>query len=188
MEKTRHIFSFLIVVLPISLITGPAIPDITISIGSIFFLIYLYINKEINIFSENNWLLISLIFWLYLLISGIFSYDVKGSLINALIFFRYLMIPLIVFYFVMSYSYYRNLIVTVIFFSVLFVALDSFYQFLNYDSYNGFKEDIFGYKPDFAKYNRLTGPFKDLVPGAYISKLSFFGLISHYNHYYFWTV
>ena len=36
---------------------------------------------------------------------------------------------------------------------------------------------MFGYVPDFAKYNRLTGPFKDLVPGAYISKFSFFGLI-----------
>ena len=54
--------------------------------------------------------------------------------------------------------------------------MDSLYQFLNYDDVNGFGKDIFGYTPDFAVHNRLTGPFKDLVPGAYVSKFFLIGL------------
>ena len=176
MEITKKFFAFFLILLPITLISGPAIPDITITLSSIFFLVYLIYNKNIIYLSAYNWFKISIIFWLYLLFASLFAFNIFEAFSNSLIFIRYLMIPIILIYFVFEDNFFKKNIIKIIFFSILFVAIDTFYQFLNYDSFNGFKSDIFGYEPDFAKFNRLTGPFKDLVPGAYISKFSFIGL------------
>ncbi len=177
MEITKKIFAFFLILLPVSLISGPAIPDITITLTSIIFLIYLIYTKNIKYLSEYNWFKISIIFWLYLLFASLFAFNVFEAFSNSLIFLRYFMIPIILMYFVFDDNFFKKNIIKIIFFSILFVVIDTFYQFLNYDSFNGFKSDIFGYVPDFAKFNRLTGPFKDLVPGAYIAKFSFIGLI-----------
>ena len=48
MQITRKLFAFFLILLPFSLISGPAIPDITITFSSIFFLIYLIYNKNIK--------------------------------------------------------------------------------------------------------------------------------------------
>jgi len=177
MQTTRKLFAFFLILLPLSLISGPAIPDITITLSSIFFLIYLIFNKNIKHLIEYNWFKVSIVFWLYLLFASLFAFNIFEAFSNSLIFIRYLMIPIILIYFVFEDNFFKKKIIIIIFFSILFVILDAFYQFLNYDSFNGFKSDLFGYVPDFAKFNRLTGPFKDLVPGAYISKFSFIGLI-----------
>ena len=63
----RNFSFFLILIMPFSLIAGPAIPDISITlIGIIFLFILLFENKFHNIF-EHKWVLISLIFWLFIL-------------------------------------------------------------------------------------------------------------------------
>ena len=187
MEITRKFFAFFLILLPISLISGPAIPDITVTLSSIMFLIYLFYNKNIKYLSKYNWFKISIVFWLYLLVASLFAFNVFEAFSNSLIFIRYFMIPIILIYFVFEDRFFKKNIIKIIFFSILFVVLDTFYQFLNYDSFNGFKSDIFGYVPDFAKLNRLTGPFKDLVPGAYVSKFSFIGMIFfsfYFKNYY----
>ena len=167
MQITRKLFAFFLILLPFSLISGPAIPDITITLSSIFFLIYLFYNKNIKYLIEYNWFKVSIVFWLYLLFASLFAFNIFEAFSSSLIFIRYLMIPIILIYFVFEDNFFKKKIITIIFFSILFVILDVFYQFLNYDSFNGFKSDIFGYVPDFAKFNRLTGPFKDLVPGLH---------------------
>ena len=183
MEITKKIFSIFLILLPISLISGPAIPDITITMSSIFFLIYLIYQNNIKYLYKHAWFKISVFFWCYLLFSSLFAYNVFNALSNSFIFIRYLMIPIIILYLVFEDNFFKKFIIITIFISILFVLFDSFYQFLNYDSFNGFKGDIFGYVPDFAKYNRLTGPFKDLVPGAYISKFCFVGLVFFYFYF-----
>ena len=44
----------------------------------------------------------------------------------------------------------------------------------------GFREDIFGYVPDNSPHFRLTGPFKDLVPGSFIARFAFLGIVALY--------
>ena len=99
MEITRKFFAFFLILLPISLISGPAIPDITVSLSSIFFLIYLIYNKNIKYLSEYNWFKISIIFWLYLLFASLFAFNIFEAFSNSLIFIRYFMIPMILIYF-----------------------------------------------------------------------------------------
>ena len=73
MVITRKFFAFFLILLPITLISGPAIPDITITLSAIIFLIYLIYNKNIKYLSEYNWFKISIFFWLYLLLASLLS-------------------------------------------------------------------------------------------------------------------
>ena len=44
-----NILKLFVVLLPLTLISGPAIPDVTISLSALFFLIYIIIEKKKNI-------------------------------------------------------------------------------------------------------------------------------------------
>ena len=46
MQSSEKFFSFLFLLIPLFLITGPALPDIVITLGLIFGIIYFIYNKE----------------------------------------------------------------------------------------------------------------------------------------------
>ena len=46
--KIENFLSYLLLILPISLISGPFLPDLIISISSIIFLFFLFYKKEIS--------------------------------------------------------------------------------------------------------------------------------------------
>ena len=78
------IFPFVLIsLIPLTLITGPAIPDISVTISCIFFIILL-LRKKINT-SSDIFLYYTLFFWLALLIlnlinfSNALSAEVTGS-------------------------------------------------------------------------------------------------------------
>ncbi len=168
---------FLFVIIFISifffLISGPAIPDILLTF---FVLITLYFKKQIIFKDRIKLLLIFVILWIWFLVSSLFAYDVFTSLIEVIIFMRFILFIFI------SYLIFKDLnliqikyILFFIFFCCIFVAIDTFYQFYNYSYLDGFGKDIFGRKPE-GIYGRLSGPFSDLVPGSYLSRLLFFVL------------
>ena len=54
MIQIKNIFIYLFLLIPLFLITGPALPDLTITFGVIFGLLYLLINnKNYDIFNKN---------------------------------------------------------------------------------------------------------------------------------------
>ena len=71
-NKIQKLSTFFILLLPITLITGPAIPDLSITFIGIFFLSYLIISKRYNALNEG-WVLSILIFWMCLQIASIFA-------------------------------------------------------------------------------------------------------------------
>ncbi len=180
MEITKKIFCTLLVFIPFFLITGPAIPDIIISLSSIFFLILFFFYKNEYNITNFNWFKISILFWVFLIISSLYAYNFEKSFVEAIIFIRILLIPALVLYILFEYQLAIKLLFIVIFASIIFVIFDCLIQFFNYDSKTGFGKDIFGYIPDNSPHFRLTGPFKDLVPGSYISRFAFFGLMAIY--------
>ena len=180
MEITKKIFSFLLLLIPLFLIVGPAIPDIVISFSSIFFLIFIFFIKKDYQITNFIWFKISIIFWIFLIISSFFAYDFTKSFSEALIFVRLLLIPAIILIILFEYQFAIKLLFITIFASVIFVIFDCLIQYFNYNLITGFGKDIFGNIPDNSPHFRLTGPFEDLVPGSYISRFSFFGLIAIY--------
>ena len=180
MEITKKIFCFLLLLVPILLITGPAIPDIIITFSGLFFLILTYFKEYDYQILNFNWFKISIIFWICLIISSLFAFNFITSFTEAIIFIRLLLIPAIILIMVFEYQFAIKLLFVIIFASIVFVIFDCLFQFFNYDSKTGFGSDIFGYVPDNSPHFRLTGPFKDLVPGSYVSRFAFFGLIAIY--------
>ncbi len=180
MEITKKIFCFLLLLIPVFLITGPAIPDIVITCSGIFFLILIFTKKYEYKIIDFNWFKISIIFWIFLIIASFFAQNFIKSFTESIIFIRFLLIPAILLILLFEYQIAIKLLFITIFVSVIFVISDCVYQFFNYDSKTGFGEDIFGYIPDNSPHFRLTGPFKDLVPGSYVSRFAFFGIVAIY--------
>lgn len=172
-KQTEKIFNYLYLLIPLLLITGPAIPDIIITFGLIFGIIYVYYQKVYEEIITNNFFKISIIFWLSLLLISFFSYNKINSFQDSLIFIRFLIIPFFCYYIFFKDKKIFKQTLVLVFIIILFVCIDTLYQFLNYTSKEGFGEDILGFKSNW--YGRLTGPFRDeLIPGSYVSK---FGLI-----------
>jgi O-antigen ligase len=165
----------LFLLIPIFLITGPALPDIIITLVLLYFIIYLFNSKNNKDIIKDSFFLITIIFWLSIIFISFFAIDKIASFQDSLIFVRILIIPTLAYFLFFNSEKAIKNIVTIIFFCVIFVSLDTLYQFFNYESENGFGNDLLGFKSNW--YGRLTGPFGDeLVPGAYVSK---FGLLGY---------
>ena len=80
-------FSFLIIILPIALATGPFLPDLFASCLGIFFLYRLYKYKEYEIF-KNKIVILLLIFSIYIIFSSIISDNILLSFESSLFYFR----------------------------------------------------------------------------------------------------
>ena len=94
MQLSEKFFSFLFLLIPLFLITGPALPDIVITLGLIFGIIYFVYHKAYSELIKINFIRISFIFWLSLIIISFFSYNKTNSFQDALIFIRFLFIPI----------------------------------------------------------------------------------------------
>ncbi len=174
--QSKNLFSFLFLLIPLFLITGPAIPDIVITLGVIFGIFYIFFEKEYENFIKLNLFRISIIFWLSLIFISFFSYNKTYSFQDSLIFIRFLLIPFFCYFVFFRDKKFFERLLLVLFIIVVFVSIDTLYQFVNYTSKDGFNEDLFGFKSNW--YGRLTGPFGDeLIPGSYLSKFGLFGFV-----------
>ncbi len=171
--QTKNFFFICFLLIPLFLITGPAIPDMIISFGGIFGLIWLiFIDKKYKLFNYN-YINISVYLWLSLILISFFAENKEKSFQDSIIFLRYLLIPICIYFIFFKESVNFNYLLLVIFILVVLVSIDTTYQFFNYSPENGFGKDLLGYKSNW--YGRLTGPFgNELIPGSYVSK---FGLI-----------
>ena len=70
--QVRNLFAYLFFLIPIFLITGPAVPDITITFGCIFGLCLLFF-KNRNDLINNNLVILSLFFWFMLIFISCFA-------------------------------------------------------------------------------------------------------------------
>jgi len=174
--QSRNLLIYLFLLIPLFLITGPAIPDIVITLGVLFGIFYILYQKEYENLIKLNLFRISIIFWLSLILISFFSYNKVYSFQDSLIFIRFLLIPFFCYFIFFRDKKVFERLLLVLFVIVLFVSIDTLYQFINYTSKDGFKEDLLGFKSNW--YGRLTGPFGDeLIPGSYLSKFGLFGFV-----------
>ena len=172
-KNIENLSLLLIYLLPISLITGPAIPDLSITLINLLFLYYLIKHNKFAII-KKEWVLSILFFWICLQTSSIFAENHYLAFADSTIFIRILLIPVFMYFWLLNEDRKIINLLGCIFFVNLFVIFDCIYQFLNYSPELGFGEDILGISSNF--YGRLSGPFNDLIPGSFISKFSFLGL------------
>jgi len=174
--KKNSIYSNLLysiyIIIPFLLITGPALPDIFLTLFSIIFIFFYF--RKLNNTKIELWMILIILLWIWFIIISFFAVDIYLSLTDAVIFLRFIL------FIIFSYLFLKHInikFLKYILYSILclclFVSLDTFYQFYNFSNENGFGEDIFGRKPE-GLYGRLSGPFSDLVTGSYLSRFIFF--------------
>ena len=134
------------------------------------------INKNKFYINDNYWIYLSFLLWFWFIFISFFAYDVLLSFRDAIIFVRYVIFIIAIVYFFKNLNVKSlELLLYMILCCTLFVTLDSLFQFYNYENLEGFKGDIFGIQPT-GLYGRLSGPFKDLVPGSYLSRFYFINI------------
>jgi len=161
--------SILIILLPITLISGPFLSDLSVSIIAILFIAYLIKKKDFS-FINHKFTKIFLIFWLYILINSFLINNSVGAIKISLFYFRFL-------FFCLSFAYLLekniNLLKNLFFsflFSFILLIIDGYFQY--FSGYN-----LLGLKlPDGPRVSSFFGD--ELILGSYLSRLFpiFFGL------------
>lgn len=150
------------------LVAGPFLPDLIISLLSLWFLYYSLKNKMYAIY-QNPYFYVFISFCFICILSSILSDHVLLSLKSSLFYFRIGIFALLISYLIdqntkiLDYFYYSFLVT----FSIL--ALDGYIQYLTGSNLLGFT----------IQSNRVSSFFEDeLILGSYLSRLSplFFAL------------
>ena len=161
-RKDFKFISYIFVLFPFFIITGPFLCDLALCIIGVYF-IYVSIKYKSFKFIKNKFFIIFIVFYFYLLIRGIFSIDVYNSLIDKngpIFYFRYI-------FFILGISFILNInpnllkYFTITFFIViLFVCIDGYFQSIfGYNFFGMITKDT----------NRLTGIFgKEQILGHYL--------------------
>ncbi|MDC1060314.1 hypothetical protein OAQ43_02350, partial [Alphaproteobacteria bacterium] len=80
MKITNNFFLLAFMLVPILLITGPALPDISVTFCSLFFLFNFIILKKNYNFLKDNFFLVSVVFWFSIIFISFFAFDKTKSL------------------------------------------------------------------------------------------------------------
>lgn len=164
LDKT--FFSSLFLLFPIVLITGPALPDIFLSLIAIYFLIVSLKNK-LWIYYKNPIVITFLAFCIYSFLRSLFSEFPIESLSNegSVFYFRYIFFSMGVWYLFDHNPYLARCFIIISFICVVIVTLDGFFQYFTGVNFFG--------SPKHSS-DRLTGLMGDSEPiiGRYVSQLS----------------
>ena len=152
--------NYIIILIPFLLITGPFLPDLIVTISSLYFFVCTLIYKEFTLF-KKFFFRIFLFFYLICVISSLFSEYKLYSLKSSLPYIRFgLFFLLVYFYFIKDKKFLKNLFF-VLLTSYVILIIDGFFQF-------SFGFNLFG-KPIID--SRVSSFFNDeLVLGSYISR------------------
>ena len=167
-------FSILVILLPVALITGPAIPDVFLSILALYFLIFSIIKKLWHYYL-NPIFIGTIVFCVYGILRSYFSEYPVESLTNegSVFYFRYIFFSTTIWYLLENNPYLSKCLLNIILICLFIVITDGIYQYFN-------EVNLFGNE----KYdiNRLTGLFGDEpIIGRYISYMAIFAFFLIYQ-------
>ena len=160
-EKAQRILLYL---LPISLVTGSFLADLSVSLIGLFFL-YITYKKKISYYYKNPFIKIAFLWWIYLTIISLFSSDPILSLESSLFYFRFILLTMSVWYILDTNKNFSKLFLNILFITLIVIIAEGYFEFFFNYNYNE---------------ERIAGLFGDnLVIGSYISRLIplFFALV-----------
>lgn len=160
-----RIYKYLILFLPIALVTGPFIPDAIISVCSlIFFCRFLFLKKKNYIkYFTSKFFLYFILFYGLLLLSSLLSENIIYSTQTSLAYIRFGVFVLVVQYVIDNNEFFLKQFFFVFLFIYFILCFDSFFQYVN--SYN-----IIGLRHPSPQ--RITSFFgNDIKLGSYMMRL-----------------
>ena len=169
-------FSTLLILIPIALVTGPALPDIFLSLIALHFLIISIYNKKWSYY-KNPIFIGFILFSLYGVIRSIFSELPFESLTTGgtVFYFRYIFFAMGVWYLLDVNPHLSKCLLNISFLCIVVLSIDGIYQYF-------FEFNLIGNKKHSA--DRLTGFFGDEpIIGRYVAYLSMFTFGLIYQNY-----
>lgn len=120
------LFLFFLILLPVSLISGPAIFNSFSAIISILFLFICYDKKLFKKIFETK-IIFFLIFYLYLLLSSTLSDNPTSSFHSSLFYIRFLFISLSMYFFLKFFEQYINYFLYILITIFILITIDTIY-------------------------------------------------------------
>lgn len=161
-ENINKFLSYLFFLIPITLVSGPFIPDLIVSIiGFSYFFILLKKGELNTLLNKNN--LIFIFFCIYLTLRALFSIDVQSSILPSIFYFRFGLFILAAVYLIKVYPNFQNQFTKFLLLTILFVSMDAYIQII-------FGYNLLGMKNEVT--DRVSGLFGDeYVLGSYLVRL-----------------
>ena len=167
--------SYIVILMPALLITGPFLSDLGVSIVAILFLINSRKNDLLKYYN-NIYFKIFIIFWIILIISSLLSNNILISLKNSFFYFRFGIFSLCFWFLIeknqkiLHYLFYSMII------CFISLIIDGYIQYF-------FEENLFGFKLHGG--NRVSSFFgSELILGSYLARFFpiLFGLFVFIDH------
>ena len=162
-NKLINLSSILFVLIPLSLISGPFIPDLSLVIITINFILLTIINKKYEIFN-SKFLVFFFLFCLMITIVSFFSLN-TSSIQSGLFYFRFGLFSLAGYVLIEAKKNLLNYTLYLLLFIYFMLFIDSIYQYK-------FSENLLGFKYINLDNFRITSFFgKDEILGSYSVRL-----------------
>ena len=143
-NKTLIILSFLVAILPISLLIGSLIINLITIIVSIIFIFELFIKKKLNFLHDWSFYLL-LLLWVSFLINLIFSQDINLSIFRSVGFIRFIFLAQVIRYlFLNNDTKYKELILKSWLLIFLVVNVDLLIEYFSGKNILGYKSNLDG--------------------------------------------
>lgn len=176
--------SILIALMPLSLITGPFLSDLSVVLVGIIFLINIYINKNFS-FLKNKFFFVFIIYFIYLLFNSVVKYYDINNLRTSLSYLRFGLFFMGIFYFLEKKPEIIKWLFFVFLFSFFILILHAYIQYffkidiLNVGNSNGRISGLFGSEYIMGSYLSRTFPiFLGITIYLYGNQKKFIYLIS----------
>ncbi|MBK69579.1 MAG: hypothetical protein CMF54_07305 [Legionellales bacterium] len=161
---TKKLQQWFILLIPISLVFSIFAADLLVLITSVIFLISQIVNKKYKIFL-NKYFVFFFIFWIYLILNSILSYDVELSLSRSIPYIRFGLFFILLGYYLYDTDF-RNRFFNFVILILFIICIDGIFQYF-------FGYNLLGYESKHV--SRISSFFyEELVLGRYL--LSFYPL------------
>lgn len=160
-KNTNKINEIILLLLPFSIISGPFLSDLSISIMGLIF-IYLSISRKEFFYYKNYFFILFIIWCIYLIIRSLLSENIYLSLQSSLFHFRFAFFSLSVWFIINNNEEILKTFTYSLLLSFFIVIFDAYYQYFFGYNFLGIPYD--GY--------RLSGLFgSELIMGSFLIRL-----------------
>ena len=163
--------SFILYFLPISLVTGPFIPNLIITLVSLISLLIIIYNKDWNYFN-NPFFKFLFFFSIYLIINNILNKNFNLNSIGSYTYLRYGIFSIAIWTLIEKNNNFLRNFTKFTLITILIVSIDSIFQYFNGVNLLGIEK---------SSYNKISSFFgRDVKLGAYLARFYLFSYIFIY--------
>ena len=164
MILTFNLLTFILFTIPLSIVTGPFLPDLSI-IFAFFLYLYLLIKKKFEL-KLSLYLIISFAFFVLILLSFLYSYSDKTISGGYLFYFRFSLLGLMIFSILKHNDNLLYLLYPFLSLVLFVVSCDAIFQYMTGFNFLGYEDLV---------ENRISGFFKtEYILGKYLFLLQLF--------------